>query len=477
MSNPRESSRPQVGDVLEGKYVVESVLGEGGMGVVLRANHKVLGEPVAIKVLHPASVEHPEVVERFFREARIAAKLRSPHVARTIDVGTLQNGAPFIVMEYLEGEDLSERISRDTLPISTSVDFVLQAMEALAEAHSLGVIHRDLKPANLFLERHRNGRQSVKILDFGISKIQEADELQLTRTSTMMGSPLYMSPEQMMNAKDVDVRADIWALGVILYKCLTGKTPFDAESITELAIAVSQHAPRPLRADFPEVPEGLEKVILQCLAKSREGRPESVTELARLLAPFGSSEARAKAHTWAAGSPQVAALRPDRIQEAAPIAAEPASRAGKDLDEAGTFSPAGQTLIPLVPKTAVSSYLWTGLGLGVAAAVAIWLLVGTTPATDHAVIEGQEESKTVGTEMEMVVPPPASKNEIEKNAADLRVEADSKLDGDSDSKLDDDSDSIHETPPPAPRVLPPSPRPRPAPASPPKQEDNPYKTL
>src|SRR5689334_23477229 len=210
----------QTGAVLSGKYRIERMLGVGGMGVVMAAHHLQLDERVAIKFLLPDGMNNEEAVARFDREARTAAKIKSEHVARVIDVGSLENGSRYIVMEYLEGADLASFLrSRRLLPVEEAVEFVLQACEALAEAHALGIIHRDLKPENLFLVRRADGLVSVKVLDFGISKITaltgSGREVGITKTSTIMGSPLYMSPEQMTCAKDVDFRTDIWAMGAI----------------------------------------------------------------------------------------------------------------------------------------------------------------------------------------------------------------------------------------------------------------------
>ena len=211
-----ESIEP--GQILAGKFQIERVLGRGGMGVVVAAQHLQLGQLVALKFLLPEALRNPEVTERFLREARAAVRLKSEHVGRVIDVGTLDDGAPYLVMEYLEGQDLdSFREEHERLPVAQVVSFVLQASEAIAEAHSIGIIHRDLKPANLFLTVRADGSPTVKVLDFGIAKATEGSEdFSLTKTATVMGSPAYMSPEQLRSARDVDARSDIWAIGVIL---------------------------------------------------------------------------------------------------------------------------------------------------------------------------------------------------------------------------------------------------------------------
>ena len=245
------------GDVLAGKYRVERVLGQGGMGVVVAAHHLQLDEKVALKFLLPEALGNPEALARFEREARAAVKIKSEHVARVSDVGRLDSGAPYMVMEYLEGGDLQAwLIERGPMPVEQAVEFVLQACEAIAEAHALGIVHRDLKPANLFCVRRADGLLSVKVLDFGISKVTApgAGDSSMTRTSAVMGSPLYMSPEQIQSSKRVDARSDVWSLGVILYQLVSGQTPFDAEEVMELAVKIATGEPARLQAARPDVP-------------------------------------------------------------------------------------------------------------------------------------------------------------------------------------------------------------------------------
>ena len=286
-----------VGDVLAAKFRIEKILGAGGMGVVVAAHHIHLDEKVAIKFLLPEALNNPEAVARFAREARAAVKIKSDHVARIIDVGTLETGAPYIVMEYLEGGDLSAWIQqRGPLPIEQAVEFVLQACEALADAHALGIVHRDLKPANLFCIRGSDGLLSVKVLDFGISKITalgaSGSDMAMTRTTSVMGSPLYMSPEQLLSSKDVDARTDIWALGVILHELLTGTAPFSGETLAELCVKISSQPPPMLRDSRPDAPLGLQEAILRCLQKDRNLRFLNVAQLATALFPYGPKRAR-----------------------------------------------------------------------------------------------------------------------------------------------------------------------------------------
>jgi serine/threonine protein kinase len=277
----------QEGDVLDGKYRVDRVLGVGGMGIVVAATHIHLNQRVALKFLLPAAVGNREVIERFAREARAAVQIQSEHVARVTDVGTLPTGSPYMVMEYLEGTDLAQAIEKGgPMPVTQAVGYVLQACEAIAEAHALGIVHRDLKPANLFLARRPGRDPMVKVLDFGISKTSDA-ATGLTQTSSVMGSPFYMAPEQMMSSKDVDARADLWALGVIAYELLAGKTPFAADTMPEVVYNVTQRDPAPVRELRPDVPEGLAEAIARCLARDRAQRYPNVARLAAALAPFG----------------------------------------------------------------------------------------------------------------------------------------------------------------------------------------------
>jgi serine/threonine-protein kinase len=282
--------------VLAGKYRVERVLGSGGMGVVVAARHLQLDERVALKFLRTKEFVAQGDMDRFLREARAAAKIKGEHVARVYDVGTLEDGAPYIVMEYLQGEDLAAWLDkRGPMSATQAVDFVLQACEAIAEAHSLGIVHRDLKPANLFCTERPDGQLSIKVLDFGISKVITPGEKghDLTQTADLMGSPLYMSPEQMRAAKGVDSRTDIWSLGIILFQLVTDRAPFTADKVTELAIKIAtEPAPR-IRAFRSDAPAALDPIVARCLEKDRGSRFQSVGELAVALASLGSSQAQA----------------------------------------------------------------------------------------------------------------------------------------------------------------------------------------
>ncbi|APR77188.1 Serine/threonine-protein kinase pkn3 [Minicystis rosea] len=283
------------GDVLAGKYRVERILGKGGMGMVVAAMHLSLEKRVALKLLLPELMQTPELVARFAREAKAASRIEGEHVAKVLDTGHFENGVPFMVMEYLEGSDLAQLIKqRGALPPADAIEYVLQACEAIAEAHVAGIVHRDLKPANLFLTRRADGSPCVKVLDFGISKIALAsDQGQgMTQTSAMMGSPNYMAPEQLKSARNVDARTDIWSLGIILQELLTGEVAFKADTVPELYISILQAPPIPLRSRRPDAPPAMEAVIMRCLEKEPARRFASVSELAQALAEFAPPRSR-----------------------------------------------------------------------------------------------------------------------------------------------------------------------------------------
>ena len=269
------------GTVLLGKYCVDSVIGRGGMGLVVKAWHLGLDEEVAIKVLRDDVVIADETIARFIREAQAAAKLKSEHIARIIDVGRFGDSKPYLVMEFLEGQDIGQLIAEQgRLQPSLAIDLVIQACEALAEAHSLGIVHRDIKPTNLFLTSRPDGSVLLKILDFGISKSPSGAELSLTQTWSLLGSPAYMSPEQMRSARHVDARTDIWSLGAVLYEAIEGHRPFRAESFSEMCVMVAVDPPAPMTP----IPRALAPVIERCLAKNPADRYESVADLACDLA-------------------------------------------------------------------------------------------------------------------------------------------------------------------------------------------------
>lgn len=296
-----------------GRYRVLRVIGRGGMGAVVAAEHVTLGEAFAIKFLHPKLARDSASVERFFREAKAATRIKSEHVVRVLDVGQTEAGIPFIVMELLSGADLGQVLARGPLGVCDAVDFLLQAGEALAEAHAAGIVHRDLKPSNLWLAARPDGSPLVKVLDFGISKLSAhaPGDPKLTETQSTFGSPTYMSPEQIRSAKKVDHRTDVWALGVVLHELLTGKLPFEADTVSGVLAAVSADPPVPLRALRPDAPPEVEAAILACLQKDLSRRCGSVAELASLLAPFASQHGKISADRISRiGGPSMSLLPP-----------------------------------------------------------------------------------------------------------------------------------------------------------------------
>ena len=278
------------GSVLGGRFVVERTLGRGGMGVVLATHDMALDRRVALKLLLPEALVHPEAVQRFTREARSLAKLRNTHVARVLDVGTAQRRLAFHGHGAARGGGPRPSASSATAlsPRAMPCDSVRQACEALAEAHKEQIVHRDIKPANLFLAREAMGGLSVKIVDFGISKSTSRADHSLTTTKVMVGSPVYMSPEQVKAPKTVDTRSDIWSLGVVLYELLTGKTPFDGETLGEVFGAILENPIPSAQKQDSRIPSGLDSVIRRCLARNRTQRFQTVQELSAALAPYGT---------------------------------------------------------------------------------------------------------------------------------------------------------------------------------------------
>ncbi len=282
------------GTVVAGKYRIERLLGEGGMGVVLEAKHVALDTPVAIKFMHPHAASNEEAARRFTREAKAAARLRSEHVARVLDFGS-DDDTPYIVIELLVGSDLSELLRAEgSFPVSAAVEYVMHACEALEEAHSQNIVHRDIKPSNLFLTHRPTGEPSIKVLDFGVSKITAPDgagTLHSTSTGSMLGSPLYMSPEQLRSARDVDARSDLWALGATLHELLTGLVPFPAESIMDLCLKVTGESPIPVHQIQPDVPEALAEIVMRCLERDPQKRFQTARELRTALRPYSPAGA------------------------------------------------------------------------------------------------------------------------------------------------------------------------------------------
>jgi serine/threonine-protein kinase len=390
------------GDLLAGKYRIQKVLGRGGMGVVVAAVHAQLGQQVAVKFLLPEACAFPEAIGRFLREARAAVRIQSDHVARVLDVGELETGAPYIVMEFLRGSDIGELVETSgPLSIPDALDYVSQACEAIAEAHTLGIVHRDIKPRNLFLTRRPDGSGFVKVIDFGISKATQdqvpGESSSLTATTAMLGSPRYMSPEQLRSAKKVDHRTDIWALGVVLFEIMTAQEVFQADTLPGLITAIGMDPPAPLRSVRPEAPVDLERIILRCLEKDPARRYADVGELALALASLGD------AHVKTSAQRTVAILRTagfsggkstgaeGQASAGAPVAARVVA-AGEASGPAGTGVSWGATGGATGPKRSrgTGTIALVAVGVVAAAGVAAWVLVRTqgspSPAASVAVL-------------------------------------------------------------------------------------------
>jgi eukaryotic-like serine/threonine-protein kinase len=287
-TQPPAQAWPKQGELLAEKYRIEEPLGRGGMGLVLGARHIELGHRVAIKILDS---KDPLAAARFLREAKTCAQLVNDHIVRVFDLGRLPDGVPYFVMEHLRGRDLGSRIANERLPVSLAVQYLLQVCAALKEAHAMGVIHRDLKPSNLFVVERSDGKPWVKVLDFGISKLVttrlgHTPQLTLTLPDAVLGSPLYMSPEQLRGSKTLDARSDIWSLGVIAYELLTQRRPFEAQTLASVLVRITTEAPVPPSSLVADLPVGLEAVVLRCLEKDPEARFPNIDAVIDALSPF-----------------------------------------------------------------------------------------------------------------------------------------------------------------------------------------------
>jgi serine/threonine-protein kinase len=407
-----------VGDVVARKYRVDRVLGEGGMGVVVAATDIQLDRRVAIKFLLPSALSNPDIVARFSREARAAAKIRSEHVVRVIDVGELDTGAPFMVMEYLEGRDLAERIRAEpAMSPSEAARYVLQACEALAEAHAAGIVHRDLKPANLFLAQQPDRSVSVKVLDFGISKAPVGGG-GITSTQAVMGSPHYMSPEQLVSAKHVDHRSDVWSLGIVLYEALAGSPPFTGETMPEIVAKILQSPLPSLRALRPDTSTELEQLVARCTAKDPAARFQDVAALSRALVAFAPDAARsAERAARILGQPSVPpndARAPTDGPLASSATSETASAKAATAPEARSHEAWGNTRAAGVPRRNMAPYAMVGVvGVGALLAGLAWF-GGRTPAPAAAPIAvptapiDLPSARAVATAAEVLAPLPTA---------------------------------------------------------------------
>jgi eukaryotic-like serine/threonine-protein kinase len=345
MAVPRRFAMPEPGQVLAGKYRIERLLGEGGMAFVFAARDESRGLRAALKVLAPDFARDPELVARFEREAQAVSQLRSPHVVRMYEINATADGLPFIAMELLEGRDLEAELEeRKQIPVDEAVDYILQACSAMIEAHAAGIVHRDLKPANLFVDR-QTGIRMVKVLDFGISKVFGAAKL--TAAGAIMGTVLYMSPEQVRASKDVDERTDIWSLGVILYEILAGRAPFEGSSHEVAGSILSK--PVPDIRTLVQVPDGVANALADMLQSDAARRISKMSDVVRVLGPFarpGSPGAHIAAHIARGSNKALQAFTVPLAQGGPPASARtapPPALARSPAPSQPQLPPAGQT--------------------------------------------------------------------------------------------------------------------------------------
>ena len=444
---PSVAEEPREGQLVGGRYRLIQPLGAGGMGSVWRATHLGLGVIVAVKFLSQALAGHAEAHARFAREASTAAMVRGRHVVDVLDFGVDELGRPFLAMELLSGEDLANRVVRlGRLPPEQVVEIIEQASRGLAKAHASGVVHRDLKPANLFLTARADGTPLIKVLDFGISKTLDEGATPLTTTHGAMGSPMYMSPEQIRSAKRVDARTDIWSLGVILYELLADATPFEADTTSAMLAAIVADPPIPLRSRRADVPAALEQVIARCLEKDPTRRFASLAELSAALAPFAPEQARVSVPRiarvlGAAGPPQTEAApprslaatmgetrgRPPETADTAPAVSSPttAKQDGAPPDAwvpsfTGTpvGTPAATPAGTQAPARSARGVLIAVAATGLVGLAATTLVVGRTRSTDASGASGPASGATTAAPSEPARPAlPASSSPAAPSAS------------------------------------------------------------
>lgn len=436
--DPRSQPPVGEGELLADKYRVGPVIGVGGMGVVVSAHDELLDRQVAIKFLLPRLAWSEVSVQRFFREARAATRITSEHVVRLLEIDKLTNGVPFFVMEYLVGEDLKSRLNaKGPLSIEEAADYLMQSLQAIAEGHTKRVVHRDVKPGNLFLTHRADGTPLVKVLDFGIAKTLQLEQASQASPITqsedvLLGSPSYMSPEQLMSPRDVDPRSDIWSLGVTLYEVLSGTLPFDGDTRFALMTNIIQANCPPLAAPIgsPSLPEALVHVVQRCLQKKREDRFANASELAQALAPFGTedasmslrrirgltSPAQASGSTPARGIESVRAVSTTLPIQRHAAASSPATPARKVRGKArGWWFAAGGALLAAVVGTS-------------------WLITpqsesaGDVPVVPAAVPAAGLAPQVIEVASAAVVAPVASVAELSPNAARPASDASDKSD-------------------------------------------------
>ncbi len=294
----RETSadRARVGSVIAGSYRIDEVIGRGAIGAVFGGVHLRLERPVAVKFVDPALVDDPEIRARFKREAKIAAQIGSSHAVEVFDYGVGEDGAPYLVMERLVGEDLHARLQREgRLPVDRALRIAKQVCRALGSAHAHGIVHRDLKPENVFLVDRDGEPEFVKVVDFGLSTFVQSDDTRLTRAGQSVGTPLYMAPEQ-AGAHQFDARVDVYSLGVLIFEATTGRLPFEATTLQALLVALTTQPPRSIRYYCPDLPVELDDLVLRFIARDPRVRPKSAAAaLAEIIALEERLATKAKA--------------------------------------------------------------------------------------------------------------------------------------------------------------------------------------
>jgi eukaryotic-like serine/threonine-protein kinase len=353
------------GTVLSGKFRVVTRLGEGGMGSVYEIEHELTKHRRALKLLHKSMAALPSVVERFLREASAAARVGNPHIVETFDAGVLETGEPYLVMEILRGEPLSARIAAGKMPLLEVVDLVGQAAAGVHAAHNAGIVHRDLKPDNLFITEGPDGRPFVKILDFGISKFdpQKIGGLQLTQEGAALGTPYYMPPEQIRGEGSLDARADVYALGVILYECLAGVRPFEAETLAHLAVLIHTGQPLPIAQHRPDLPPGFAALVHGAMAADRGQRTQTAGDLRNMLENYGAVGFRSQIRNSPLPPPSIVPAR--ALSTSAGVSLRPVAKAK------------AQSSLLLISALALASMAAVGAGLWWWQARAVTLEVAT----------------------------------------------------------------------------------------------------
>jgi serine/threonine-protein kinase len=397
------SGTPDVGSTIGGRYRVVRRIGEGGMGVVVEAENVVTGKRVAIKWMHPQIAARAEAAERFLREARASARVRHPNVVDVYDA-VHEGDTCFIVMELLEGEPLSLVLTRGGMPAHELIAILLDAMRGVVAAHRQGVIHRDIKPDNIFLAIESDHTPAVpKVLDFGISKVLGAEVMSLTRTGATIGTPMYMSYEQLCGVKDIDGRTDVYAFGVVLYEALTGQPPFQAENLPQLIAKLTNTLPVPPKQVRADIPAALDQIVLRAMAKERESRTRTLEQLIRELTPFASAESfRAQMTEQSAAIPNVVARAADPKAGFALVVEPRRSAPAATPMEASVPIPAAPRRRDLLPWLVAAGVIITVLGA--------LTLYETTPRTEAPVEGGDAKAASE--------PAAESGNDVAANQAD-----------------------------------------------------------